>query len=1258
MRPLDAQQRAARAAALPRPLFDDSLPIHAARDEIARALQAHPVIIVSGETGSGKTTQIPKICLAQGRGVGGLVGCTQPRRIAARSVATRLAEELRTEVGGIVGYQVRFHDRVSDRTFVKVMTDGILLSEIHHDRLLRRYDTLVIDEAHERSLNIDFLLGYLKRILPQRPDLKVVITSATMESERLSHHFGGAPVIEVSGRTYPVEIRWRPLGPPDADEPDDREARAALLHAVDELMLESSHGDVLVFLPGERDIREAAEALRKHHPPHTEILPLFARQSFAEQERVFKPQGGRRIVLATNVAETSLTVPGIRFVVDTGLARVNRYSLRNKVTQLQVEKISQASARQRAGRCGRVSAGVCIRLYEEQDFEARPAYTTPEILRTSLASVILKMEALGLGQVEAFPFLDPPTPRAVDDGYQQLNELGAIDGDRHLTAVGSELAKLPVDPRIGRMLLAARQHDCLTEVLIIASALSVQDPRDRPLEHRQAADQKHARFQHDQSEFMAFLALWKFVEDALQHRKSGSKLWAHFREEFLSLTRVREWRDIHSQLHALASDMGLRPNSLPAPYEQIHRALLTGLLGHVGLRDPEDDHYQGPRGVRFWISPGARLAKAKPKWLMASELMETTRLYARCVARIEPEWIEPAAGHLLRRTTFDPFWDRKAAQASTHEKVTLYGLPIVPKRRVRLGPIDPAEARRLFIRHALVQGDFDTTAPFFHHNRQLVEAVRELEHKGRRQDVLVDEDALERFYDGLLPATVWSGERFEKWRREAERDQPQLLFLEKAQLMRHEASHITEALFPDTFTLNGMPHPLTYRFEPGHPLDGVTLSVPLALLPQIDGSRIEWLVPGLIREKIAALLKKLPQRVRRELVPLPAFITAFLERYGPDSGPLASCLSDFIRQRTGAGLEAADWAAAPQHLLMNLRLLDDQGEEVASGRDLEILRASWGAEARQALRSPQAGGLERGGLTRWDFGDLPEAVQLKSRGVALPGYPALVDDGGSVSIQLMATPEEARQASRRGLLRLMLLEWQPQLKAVGRAISGLTGLSLAYALLPARADNVPATDALRQELMERALDELLPESAGTIRTQAVFADLRDALRPRLPAKIQEVAALAGQILEGYRELRNALDRGAQPRLQAALADIRSHLDALLQRGTLRETPLSQLRHFPRYLKAALLRLQKLPQDPAGDAAKAAVLRPFETAWTAHVKRQGLTPSLEAFRWMMEELRVSLYAQTLRTPMPVSAVRLQKQWAALLQEETSGKKLKI
>jgi len=1227
------------------PSFDGTLPIHEAREALSQAILQHPVVIVCGETGSGKTTQIPKFCLTLGRGIAGLIGCTQPRRIAARSVAARLAQELQTQVGAGVGYQVRFHDRVSDQTAIKVMTDGILLSEIHHDRLLRRYDTIVVDEAHERSLNIDFLLGYLKQILPYRPDLKVIITSATLESDRLSKHFDGAPVIEVSGRTYPVEVRWHPITANDADEVDDRDARTALLNAVDELAQESRDGDILVFLSGERDIRDAAEALRKHHPPHTEILPLFARLSFAEQDRVFKPSGGRRIVLSTNVAETSLTVPGIRYVVDTGLARVNRYSLRNKVTQLQVEKISQASARQRAGRCGRVAAGICIRLYDEKDFDARPPYTTPEILRTSLAAVILKMEALGLGRVEDFPFLDAPSARAIDDGYQLLGELGAFDTERTLTAIGRELAKLPIDPRIGRMLLAARQQACLSEMLIIASALSVQDPRDRPLEHRQAADQKHAQFQHEHSEFLAYLNLWRFFEEAVQHKKSNRKLAEFCHEQFLSLTRLREWRDIHSQLHTLVAEMGMHLNNAPATHEQIHRALLTGLLGHIGQRDPEDDSYLGPRGVRFWINPGSRMQKGKPQWLMAAELTETTRLYARCIARIEPEWIEPVAGHLLRRSYFDPHWDRKAAQANAYEKVTLYGLTIVAKRRVRYGPIDPVEARRLFIRHALVLGEFETRAPFFEHNQRLIEDIEALEHKGRRQDVLVDEENLARFYDALLPAMVWSGERFEKWRRDAEREHPRLLFLERAQIMRHDALHITEALFPDTLMLGDVEHPLSYRFEPGHVLDGVTVSIPLVMLGNIEPEPLEWLVPGLIRDKITALLKKLPQRIRRDLVPLPPFITAFLERYGPQSGSLMRCLAEFIQMRTGTALHAEEWSEVPAHLRMNLRLLDPAGNEVGSGRDLKTLREQWGAKARSALRETPDVGLTRSGLSSWDMGDLPVSLVLDRRGLKVPVFPAVVDEGESAAVQLVESEAEANQLTRQGILRLCLLELQPLIKASSRSISGLTAMAMQYALLPGDTTLAPS-EALKGELAERAMLELIPESSGQIRTQAAYETLRDQVRAQWVGKLTEAAQSALPALKAYLEVRNALDRASASPIMGAIAEIRQHLDQLMYRGALRNTPLAQLKHFPRYLKAIVVRLQKLPEDRAGDAEKSRQLQGLQQPWARAQETRGPSAELEQFRWMMEELRVSLFAQALKTPHPVSEKRLQKHWETL------------
>jgi ATP-dependent helicase HrpA len=1227
--------------ARPVPAFDGTLPIHDAQGHILEALKKHPVVIVCGETGSGKTTQIPKLCLTLEPGAQGLIGCTQPRRLAARSVAARLAQELGTQVGGAVGYKVRFHDRVSDRTCIKVMTDGILLAEIHQDRLLKAYDILIVDEAHERSLNIDFLLGYLKRILPRRPDLKVVITSATMETERLSRHFDNAPIIEVSGRTYPVEIRWHPVTA-DEEEEDERGTRAALLRAVDELAREPSQGDILVFLPGERDIRETAEALRKHHPPHTEILPLYSRLSFAEQDRVFKPGGGRRIVLSTNVAETSLTVPGIRYVVDTGLARVNRYSVRNKVTQLQVEKISQASARQRAGRCGRVAAGICIRLYDENDFNERPAYTTPEILRTSLASVILRMEALGLGRVDAFPFLDAPSARSIEDGYQLLTELGAVNSDRVLTVIGRELAKLPVDPRIGRMLLAARQQACLTEMLIITSALSVADPRERPIEHRQAADENHARFRDEKSEFIAFINLWKFFEEALAHKKSNRKLAEFCREHFLSVARLREWREIHGQLHALVAEMGMRTNESPATYEQLHRALLTGLLGHIGNRDPEAGNYLGPRGIRFWANPGSTLNKAKFQWVVAAELSETTRLYARTLAKIEPEWLEPVAGHLLKRSYYDPHWDAKAAQVNAFEKVTLHGLTIVPRRRVRYGPIDPVESRRLFIRHALVSGEYATQAPFLRHNRQLVAEVEALEHKARRQDVLVDEDTIARFYEGILPNGVWSGERFEKWRREAERENPKLLFLERDYLMKHRAENVTETLFPEWIELGGVEHPLSYRFDPGHPLDGVTVSLPLVILGSLEAERLEWLVPGLIRDKITALLKKLPQRLRRELVPLPAFVTTFLEKFTPESGSLTRSLSLFIKSRTGFSVQAEDWGVIPEHFLMNIRVIDSEGRELAVGRNLRALQEQLGERARSALQATQEPGITRTGITRWDFGELPASVQLQGGTLNLPAFPALVDQGDSLSIELVDNEPEAERLSQAGVARLCLLELQALAKGLGKSIAGFDAMAMAYSLLKgdAHASLKPA-EALRQEILWRAVQELMPATAGSIRQQAQFESLRVRVKDGLVAKVAEIATQAGPIFRAYLDARSQLEAVKAPALQPAASTERAHLDSLVHRGFLQETSLEHLRHYPRYLKAIVMRLQKLSQDRAGDAEKSKEIEALQNAWATQLNTSQPSPEMIEFRWMLEELRVSLFAQVLKTPYPVSVKRLEK-----------------
>ncbi|MBS6361180.1 ATP-dependent RNA helicase HrpA, partial [Burkholderia sp.] len=974
------RDRPPRANVTPNPVppvtFPESLPVSGKRDEIARAIADHQVVIVCGETGSGKTTQLPKICLELGRGLGaggsGLIGHTQPRRLAASSTGRRIAEELGTPFGEVVGYKVRFTDNLAPGASVKLMTDGILLAETQTDPLLKAYDTLIIDEAHERSLNIDFLLGYLKQILPKRPDLKLIVTSATIDADRFARHFGTetrpAPVIEVSGRLYPVEIRYRPVA---EDRPAVRHAEGtasrdrvktareaerdlmdAIVDAVDELCREGP-GDVLVFLPGEREIRDAAEALRKHHPPHTEILPLFARLSAAEQDKVFKPSNARRIVLATNVAETSLTVPGIRYVVDTGLARVKRYSYRNKVEQLQVESISQAAANQRAGRCGRVADGICIRLYEESDYQARPRFTDPEILRSSLASVILRMKSLHLTAIEAFPFLEPPPGRAIADGYQLLNELGAVDDDNALTPLGRELARLPLDPRVGRMILGARDQQSLREVLIIASALSVQDPRDRPIDAQEQADQAHRKFADERSEFLQWLKIWAWFEEAVAHKKSNRQLIDACRANFLSHLRLREWRDVHSQLLTVVREHGWRLNEAEATYEQIHLALLTGLLGNLGLKADDEPHYLGARGIKFFLWPGSALAKKAGRWVMAAELVETSRLYARCLAKIEPEWIEKVGAHLLKKSLSEPHWEKRPAQVSAFERATLYGLPVYHRRRVAFGKQDPARARELFIRGALVEGEFDTKLPFFAHNRKLLADIEQLEHKSRRQDVLVDDELIYAFYDQAIPAGIHSGAAFERWYRDEVKqagqpdDKLRLLYLSRDDLMRHEAAGVTTELFLKRATMAGVEMALTYHFEPGAPRDGVTLAVPLYALNQVDARRCEWLVPGMLKEKVQLLLKSLPQKLRRHCVPLPEYAAGFVERTGRErfgAGGLVEALIADVRAQTQIAMKTSDFKleTLPAHLFMNFKVIYEHGRQLAMGRNLAQLRAELG----------------------------------------------------------------------------------------------------------------------------------------------------------------------------------------------------------------------------------------------------------------------------------------------------------------------------
>ena len=1244
---------AARRARLPQPEFADDLPVNARRDEIGALIAKNQVVIVCGETGSGKTTQLPKICLELGRGSTGLIGHTQPRRIAARATAARIAQELQSEPGRLVGYKIRFSDRSSPDAFIKLMTDGILLAETQGDPWLEQYDTLIIDEAHERSLNIDFLLGFLKQLLPKRRDLKLIITSATIDAERFSRHFDGAPVIEVSGRLYPVELRYRPLQKEKEETAaDERDLYDAIADACDELH-RVGPGDVLVFLPGEREIREAAEALRKHHPPHTEILPLFARLSAEEQSRIFKPHVGRRIVLATNVAETSLTVPGIRYVVDSGLVRVKRYSYRNKVEQLQIEKIAQAAANQRAGRCGRVAAGVCIRLYEEQDFALRPAYADPEIVRSSLAGVILRMKALRLGDVEDFPFIEAPPRKAISDGYQLLLELGAVTAEHALTPTGEELAKMPLDPRLGRMIVAARDEGCLREVLVIAAALSVQDPRERPQERQGTADAAHRKFADEKSEFLSWLRLWDWYQSEVEHRKSQRKLVEACHDNFLSALRMREWRDIHSQLHALAAEHHWLENQLPATYDAIHRALLAGLLGNLGCKSEDSAHYLGARGIKFLIHPGSALQKKAGKWIVAAEVSETTRLFARCVARIEPEWLERVGAHLLKRSCFDPHWEKKAMQAVAFERITLYGIVVEPRRRVNFGPINPQEAREIFIRQALVDGEvsdeFERRWEFFTHNQQLMLEIETLEHKSRRPDVLVDDELIFAFYDRIIPEGIYSGASFDKWRREVERETPRLLYLQREDLMRHEAAGVTSEAFPHHLRLAGVDYELAYHFEPGSPRDGVTLSIPLAQLNQIPGARCEWLVPGLLREKVMQLVKTLPQRLRAKLVPVPDFAAEFVAQVSPADKPLVMALIAFILQ--SRGLNSRGWEitpdafrpdALPAHLSFNFRLLDENGRQLALSRNLNELRSEWGREAKQEFAGLHETPGEYTGMSDWVFGELPELMEVGlAGGQRVLGYPGLIDDGDSVSLRVFDSPAEAQQVHRSGLLRLFMLQFREQLKYLERNLPGLNQMAMQYMALG-------PLDELRRQLIDLScaracLVEPWPTETAGFRARCIEA------RPRLGLLAQEICRLVGQILADWHALQKKL-----PGFKAfggTLPDVEGQMARLISKRFIVDTPFERLQQYPRYLKAIGLRLDKLkaggPPALARDARLLAELAPLWANYERRASvlaRQGMVDAqLEQFRWLLEELRVQLFAQELRTPVPVSSKRLQKMW---------------
>jgi ATP-dependent helicase HrpA len=1281
--------------------YPEALPVSARRDEIARAIRDNPVVIVCGETGSGKTTQLPKILLELGRGLGaggkGLIGHTQPRRIAASSVAKRIAEELQSPLGEVVGFKVRFQDRLQPGASVKLMTDGILLAETERDPLLRAYDTIIIDEAHERSLNIDFLLGYLRQLLPRRPDLKVVVTSATIDADRFAQHFasirGPAPVIMVSGRLFPVEQRWRPF-----EEKRDFDQNDAIAESVDELWREGP-GDILVFLPGEREIRDAADHLRRHlaqtHKggPQPEVLPLFARLSPQEQDRVFLAGNGRRIVLATNVAETSLTVPGIRYVIDTGLARMKRYSWRTKVEQLQIESISQAASQQRAGRCGRVANGICIRLYSETEFNGRPRFTDPEILRSSLAGVILRMKALRLGLVDDFPFIEPPPKKAIVDGYALLAELGAVDEDNELTPIGTELSRLPLDPRVGRMILEARRHEALTEVLIIASALSGQDVRDRPQEQAQTADQRHQPFDDEKSEFMGTLKLWDWIEAGRGHAGPGLAPAQHphkltnrqqetrLRDSFISVRRVREWRDIHTQLHTVVAEHGWRLNTKPATYEQVHLSLLAGLLGNIGCKSDEDDWYLGARGIKFWRHPGANLSKKPGRWLVAAELVETTRLYGRGLAAIEPQWIPPLAGHLLKTQLLEPHWEKKAAEVVAMERATLYGIVIYNNRKVNFGNVDLPAAREIFIREALVGEEWETRLPFLAHNRKLIAQVQDLEHKARRQDVLVDDELIHAFYDQQLPKDVCSGASLERWFRDEVKKQPKLLQLTRDELMRHEAAGITTESFPKTVRLGGIDCAAVYLHEPGDAKDGITVTVPIYALNQVNEDRCEWLVPGMLQAKVLALVKTLHQRPRSRLVPLPEFAAEFCAQAAQlahADNSLMDALLKAVRERTQLAVQRNDFKLEQlsPHLFMNFRVCDENGRQFGMGRDLASLKAEFGAQARSAFQAlavlksvtrpapPEAvapadaasGATPGRGVravieapkpaaaapaaqhTAWTFGELPELMEVRRGAQVLVGFPALIDRGTHVEVEVFDEPELAAAKHRAGLRRLVALQLKEPLKFLEKNIPGLTAMGGAY--LP-----LGTLEELRAQIIDVALDRaFLADPLPT--DEHAFKRRLDEGRARLNLIAQEVARQAGVVLADFAAATRKLKDSKPPKDVAD--DISAQLQRLVGKRFLATTDWAALLHLPRYLKAVVMRLDKLRSDPARDAQRLAELRPLEQRWVRRTADLKGAPHarMDEYRWLLEELRVSLFAQELRTPQPVSPKRLDKAWAQM------------
>jgi len=1228
-----------RKSAVKNPIvFPESLPVSQRKAEIEKLLSEHQVIVVAGETGSGKTTQLPKMCLELGLGNLGTIGHTQPRRIAARSVAARIAEELQTELGDLMGYKVRFNDQISDNTQIKLMTDGILLAEIQTDRFLNQYSCLIIDEAHERSLNNDFILGYLKQLLPRRPDLKVIITSATIDVERFSKHFNNAPIIEVSGRTYPVEVRYRPVA-----EEDDQDQLQGILNAVDELQAEG-RGDILIFMNGEREIRDTAEALQKQNLKHTEILPLFARLSAQEQNKIFHPSGLNRIVLATNVAETSLTVPGIKYVIDPGTARISRYSYRTKVQRLPIEPISQASANQRKGRCGRVSEGICIRLYSEEDFNNRPEFTDPEILRTNLASVILQMTALGLDDIEAFPFVDAPDKRHIQDGVKLLEELGAFEtvqtksGEkRRLTTIGRQLAQLPVDPRLAKMLLSAVNLGCVYEVMIIVSALSIQDPRERPTDKQQASDEKHRRFADKKSDFLAFLNLWNYVQEQ-QKELTKNQFRRQCQKDFLNYLRIREWQDIYQQIRLAVREMGLPINSEKAEYQQIHTALLSGLLSHIGLKEAEKQQYLGARNAHFAIFPNSVLFKKQPKWVMAAELVETSKLWGRMVAEIEPEWIEPIAEHLTKKSYSEPRWSKSRGAVIADEKVSLYGVPIVAARPVNYGAIDPRVSREIFIQSALVEGDWNTKHKFFKQNQQLIREVEELEHKSRRRDILVDERTLFEFYDQRIGTDVVSQKHFDTWWKKAEKQDPELLNFERSFLINDDAEQVSKLDFPNFWHQGNLKLKLTYQFEPGTDADGVTVHIPLPLLNQVEMTGFDWQIPGLREELVIALIKSLPKSYRRNFVPVPNYAQAFLGRAVPLEKPLLDTLIYELHRMTGVTVEAEHWhwEQIPSHLKMTFRVVDENGKKIAESMNLDELKFSLKDRVQESISAVADDGIEQNGLHIWSFAELPQCYEQKQRGFSVKAFPAIVDEKDAVGIKLFETEFEQAVAMQQGLRRLLLLNVPSPIKYLHEKLPNKAKLGLYFTPFGRVLD-------LIDDCIACAVDKLIADFGGFVWNEEGFDKLRDFVRENVNEVTVDIAQKVEQILTLTHQLNQRLKGKMDFTMAFALSDMKSQIAGLIYQGFVQKSGYARLPDLLRYLQAIDKRMDKLVQDMNRDRAAMLRVEQVQQAYQQLLaklpKSKPISDEVAEIRYMIEELRVSLFAQQLGTKYQVSEKRV-------------------